>query len=573
MERLEQSILALLRVCLPLFGLVFAMTVVAATELEHWRDELTRIRALAENDVPLAYQQALQLQSSASAGLTPADQAHFLNLQARIEIYFALMDKAAEHIKLARNIAVRHDDKIGQIEADLNAALNLINQGKIDELIAVTTHSMTLLEGIDNPLLLSEAMLRVGMMYRRIGQFDESVTLAMQAMEAAKQGNDPLALAYAYQGLAIAFDQSGRYQEATEHYAKMREQAQRVHSKMQEGFALIGMGNVKTAMGDKAGGERLIREGITLHRVTGAPFNINFGLFALSDNLRKQGRFQETITILNEVLTIYEKYHNRIGLWYTLNALSGSYQSLAKMKAAQASAERADRLAKDIGFSLYLSESAKQLARLATSQGNYQRAYELLRKSEEITEKSIHEKNSKRMLELAERYQTESKQREIEALTRRNEQQSGELRQKALQQNLLSTVLGGSTLMLFGTAFFLLRLRRSHRQLASVNLRLQHSQKNLQHQTGILQSILDSMGDGVSVVDEHGDLMLINPVGEKILGLTMQDFEATERSQKRHFYLSDTVTLFPQEALAFSQSNSWRSLRRPGNLPARPGTS
>ncbi len=65
-----------------------------------------------------------------------------------------------------------------------------------------------------------------------------------------------------------------------------------------------------------------------------------------------------------------------------------------------------------------------------------------------------------------------SKQRQIEELTRRNVQQAAELR---LQQRWLLTVLGGSIVILAASAFFLQRLRRSHRVLAALNTQLERS--------------------------------------------------------------------------------------------------
>jgi len=49
----------------------------------------------------------------------------------------------------------------------------------------------------------------------------------------------------------------------------------------------------------------------------------------------------------------------------------------------------------------------------------------------------------------------------------------------------------------------------------------------LQHQTEILQSILDSIGEGVVVADENGKFLLFNPAAEKLTGIG-----ATESQQE-----------------------------------------
>ena len=79
---------------------------------------------------------------------------------------------------------------------------------------------------------------------------------------------------------------------------------------------------------------------------------------------------------------------------------------------------------------------------------------------------------------------------------------------------------------------------------------LHQSETSLRQQTTILQSILDGMGDGVVVVDGHGDLILFNPAAAKILGgespLPSQNWE--DWSTLR-LYQSDMITPIPADDL------------------------
>lgn len=545
---------AVLRLALLVFGLTLQHDVIAAGALEQWRSDADKVRRLAENDAPAAYEQAQRLQAELPADATPADQAKALNLRARIEIYLALTEPAAQHGQRAFELAKKHGDRVGQAEADLNIALNSVNQGKLDDHAAAATHGLAILEGMDRPDLLGEALLRTSVMYRRFGQIEESVALAVQAMEIARRSKNNLALAYAHQGLAISYDQSGRYTEAQEHYRQMREHGRLAQSKLVEAYALAGIASTTGDLGDLAEAESLIRQSLELFRSVGTPFNVNFGLFALANNLRLQGRLVETLPILDGVIATYERYPNKIGLWYTLNARSANQQSLGNLTAAQTDAEKAYALAQDVGFTRYLTESTQILAALAAARGDFHQAYQLSTEAAELTAKAAREKSSARMLELAQRYESESRQREIEELTRRNQQQTAELQQRTLEQRWLWTVLIGSFAMLVGTAYFLFRLRRSHRLLEAVNSRLTTSQNDLQQQTGILQSILDSMGDGVAVADERGELLLLNPAAESVLGIGLSPGGPATWAQHYGLYETDQTTLYPTDELPLAKA-------------------
>ncbi len=482
-----------------------------------WRDQVEQARMLAENNAPAAYRQVLRLQTTIPADAMPADRIHLLNVLSRIEMYQAQTDAAAAHAQQAFDLAKKYGDKVGQAEADLNVAINAINQGNIEAMSAAAIHGMTILEGVNRPDLLSEAMLRGAMMYRRLGLLDESVTLAMQAMEVARRSNDPVARAYAHQGMALSLEQSGHYGEARDYYMHMREQARVAHSRRLEAEATVGMACMISQLGDVSRSERLLREGIGIWREIGLPFGEAYSLNALASNLDRQHRTAEALINLDHVVEIYTRHHNKIGLWWTLMARSPDYQLLGRLDAASADAERAYRLAREIGFPLYIGESVKRLAAIAAARGDHRRAYALSIEAEAMADKAAHESADKRMVELSKRYEAESKKRQLDELHRRNERQAAELKQRELQQRWLATIAAGGFVIFAVTVFFLVRLRLTYRKLQQA--------KNDQ------QAILDAVPDLLFEVGLDGRYyechvrtpeLLVAPI-ESLLGKTVSD--------------------------------------------------
>jgi PAS domain S-box-containing protein len=483
-----------------------------AGSIDAWRARAGEARTLAENDAPSAYDEALRLRDALPPDAPPADRVRLLNLLARIEIYLAQTERSAGHVREAFELATRHGDKLGQAEADINSSLNSVNEGRIDNLVTVTTRSLTELEGTNRPDLMGEALLRTSSMYRRVGQIDDSVTMAMQAMEIARRTNDPLALTYAHQGLAISFDQSFRRKEALEHFTQMRIQAHAARSKQLEAYALIGIGSMTADLGDVPGGEQMIRDAIALFRETRAPFAIAFGLTQVATNLRGQKRFGESLAALDEALAIYEHYPNRIGLWYTLNARSANRESLGQLAVAKADAQRAYQLAKEIAFPLYISESARRMANLAANEGDFRQAYTLTGEANEMTAQAARERASARMVQLAQRYESESKQREINELTQRNREQQAELKQAELRQRLLWTVLGGAVLAFAGTVYFLVRLRRSQYEL-------RRSEGALRIREQAFRALVEHSPDLVARYDADCRRTYVNPAFARLLDI------------------------------------------------------
>jgi PAS domain S-box-containing protein len=76
---------------------------------------------------------------------------------------------------------------------------------------------------------------------------------------------------------------------------------------------------------------------------------------------------------------------------------------------------------------------------------------------------------------------------------------------------------------------------------------LTDSQHALQSQTMMLQSVLDSMSEGLVVADENGKFIIWNPAAEKIVGLRAASVPCDQWTSHYGIFLPDTVTPFPTE--------------------------
>lgn len=465
--------------------------------LTEWREKLEVIRQLADNDAPKAYQQALSLQKAIPADATPVDRVRMLNSLARIEIILAETETAAVHAQQAFELAKQYNDIPGQSEADINIAWNAVNEGNIDKMIAADTHNLAILGGIDRPDLLVEAMFRGAMMYIRMEKWDQAVAIAVQTMEIAKDSQNPQIRVFGYQAMAVAYDQNARYQESREYYDKMLENAKAMNSKTLQATALLGIGTAYSNSGEFVKGERPTREAIKLYREVGGPFYVARALYCLADNLRRQGRLNDTVPILNEVASIYQQRNNKIGLWWTYILRSTNYQDIGNLRQASADAEQSYRIAKETGFPVYLSKSARRMASIAAAFKHYKRAYELEKEADMTAAKFASEKAGLRVIELANRFEKENRQREINELNRRNQKQAVELERRKLQQRWLWTVIGGGCISLLGTGGFLFRLRRSNLRLGALNAQVLQTKNNL-------QATLDAIPDPLFELDLEG---------------------------------------------------------------------
>jgi PAS domain S-box-containing protein len=93
------------------------------------------------------------------------------------------------------------------------------------------------------------------------------------------------------------------------------------------------------------------------------------------------------------------------------------------------------------------------------------------------------------------------------------------------------------------------RLAGQAEELSRQAVELTRSQQSLEAQTLMLQSVLDSMAEGLVTADEQGKFVLWNPAAEKILGLGAANLSSQEWVEHYGLFLADTVTPFPTDQL------------------------
>ncbi len=83
---------------------------------------------------------------------------------------------------------------------------------------------------------------------------------------------------------------------------------------------------------------------------------------------------------------------------------------------------------------------------------------------------------------------------------------------------------------------------------------LERSEAALRQQTSVLQSILDSIGDGVIVVDAAGTVLHCNPAARRLFVNLLDEGALSQHSLGTYFYLPDTVTPCPPDAHPLAQA-------------------
>ena len=93
------------------------------------------------------------------------------------------------------------------------------------------------------------------------------------------------------------------------------------------------------------------------------------------------------------------------------------------------------------------------------------------------------------------------------------------------------------------------KLAAQTQELSRQSDELTRSQQAFEAQSLMLQSVLDSMAEGLVAADEQGKFIIWNPAAEKILGLGAANLSSQQWSEHYGLFLDDMVTPFPADQL------------------------
>ena len=90
--------------------------------------------------------------------------------------------------------------------------------------------------------------------------------------------------------------------------------------------------------------------------------------------------------------------------------------------------------------------------------------------------------------------------------------------------------------------------------LKAAEAKLQEAVVDSESQKDLMTTIIESISDGLVVVDKHGDYLIFNPSAKRIMGKHVEDARLEQRSEAYGMYLPDKRTPYPVEELPLTRA-------------------
>ncbi len=308
--------------------------------------------------------------------MVPDEKAEFL-LNRGIG-YFNLNDyqKALEYLKTAQNKYNQTGNKEG-ISKCLNNLGNVYNNlGQYEKALEYHLRSLDIEQEIQNKNGITRSLNNIGNVYQNTGDLERALEFYLKSLELTYETNDKSAIAKSLNNVGNIHLSQGDFDSALEYYTR----SLKIKQSIQDKFGIANSYN-----------------------------NIGIAYQGLHQPARALEYYQKSLQLMKEV---YDNHGIAAALYH-----SGIlYFELQDLKKALSTLQEALQYTEQINDRNIMMSCYRTIAEIFSQKKDYHKAYEFYKLYAQTKDELISEESSKAIIEMRVKYETESKEREIELL-------------------------------------------------------------------------------------------------------------------------------------------------------------
>jgi tetratricopeptide (TPR) repeat protein len=315
----------------------------------------------------------------------------------------------------------------------------------------------------------------LGVMHRKLGQLDKALDYYHQSLQLKEQNGDKADIVSTINNIGGIYYTQQDYDKAEQYYIKALKLFEETDNPSGIAAAYSNLSLIYFELQDYPKALKFneksyeIREALDDVHNKAASLN-NFGRIYES-----MGEAKKAIKYFSSSADLYNQLGDKLNYANCLNNLGGAYGKLRDFEKAGQYFNESLQLAQELNNKLQIRENYKSMATISALATDYRSAYEFLDNFVAINDSIKSEESASKIAELETIYQTEQKEKEIYLLTKENEFQEYENRQKKI---FIYILFGGTVLVL--VIALLLFIRNRERQRDNKKLEKQNHEILLQ---------------------------------------------------------------------------------------------
>ena len=385
-----------------------------------------------------------------------------------------LIDKA---LKLAQNIS--YDE--GLAKAYKTKGVLAWYKGDIDGAKVLFQKALRQFEKTGDKKEIANTINNIGLAHQTTGDYTLSIEQLSRALEIRKEIEDSAGMATSYNNLGVLYHMTGDFEKSLKFHTQALKIRQEIGDVKNSAHSYLNVGNIYMVTGDLDKALESFSDGLDIHQKTNnrrgmADAHTNIGdiylegkaheealehyleALVIREKLDDKTGVRESLSSIGKVhfarkdykqaianyvraLTISQTMDDKPGMLEQYNLLGACYNRLENPEVALSYLTKSMTLAKEIGALTELSKAYQLAADAHVLRAEFAEAYGYQRRYIEAKDSMFNQEKTRALVEMQTQYDVESKEREIDLLTK--DTQIFQLQKRGLMIGLITLLFGG----------------------------------------------------------------------------------------------------------------------------------
>jgi len=335
------------------------------------------------------------------------------------------------------------------------------------------------------------------------GNLDNALKTHLIAARIAEEAGDKYQTGSSMNNLGTIYKDMGQYDLALIHYRKALKVFENIENSYYLGGVLNNLGTVLMNQGHYDSAMHYYDLSLKFYKERNDFFGMGTCYTNLGGIYFDRGEFKKVLEFDLKALEYFTRASAKTARVYLLNNIGEDFMELGQYDSAMAYSMQSLKLAKEFNMKVDIQAAYLTISDIYAAKKDFEKAYEWYKKFQDISDTIRMEVSRRDMLEMQAKYETDSKQKQIEVLNEKNER----------KQVQLYAFAGGLLLILLLALITYNRYRL--KQKANRLLELRNSE--IQEQKAIIEAKNKDITDSIRYAQRIQEAIL--PSKEKIKAL------------------------------------------------------
>lgn len=372
-----------------------------------------------------------------------------------------------EAISLAENTDLPHLKSLAynsmgsvyRVSGDYSSALRLDNMSLESSLLSKDSS------------MIARAYNNVAHDYHDLGEYDESYYYFTQGYKFAKAAKDSFIMAITIHNVGRVFKELGQYNRALNHLQISQKMSLEINDKEGEPYSLDEIGDVLLRQGNHDSALSTLFASLKASRKLQLTGLLPKSMSSIAKTYMQKGDFESSLKYYDTTYTLYSRNKDNYGIAEVELGRGVVFQKQNRHDEALQSVTKSLDLARKLNARILEIQCFNQLSSLWEMKGDYKKSLAYFKRFKQLEDTLFSQDMQAKLLRDQIRFETESKDSQIAALSQQQTNTEGALKRQEFVRNILVVIMVLS-------AILLISVYRSGQRRRQINtLLLQHQQE------------------------------------------------------------------------------------------------